>query len=95
VLLVQLVQTLHSLARKVNKMKAAITGLCESIIDDAGAIGVQAEALTDASIPGCEAVLHLRDAQRAINSAKDALRLAIAQRKPGTVQGTLDDDDAA
>jgi hypothetical protein len=60
-------------------MKRTIKRLAEHIIDQAGELGIQADALPDdAGIFSAEAVLHLRDTQRALNQARDALRLAIA-----------------
>lgn len=60
-------------------MKRTITRLAESIIDLAGEISTEAEsAPEDPGISGAECVLHLRDAQRALNAARDSLRLAIA-----------------
>ncbi len=64
-------------------MKRTIASVAEHIIDLAGEIGTEAEALADdPGISGAEAVLHLRDAQRALNQARDAVRLAIANGKP-------------
>jgi hypothetical protein len=63
---------------KGDHMKQTITRLAASIIDLAGEIGTEAEAVPDDSgIFGAEAVLHIRDAQQAMNQARDALRLAI------------------
>jgi hypothetical protein len=60
-------------------MKQTITRLAGHIIDLAGDVGTEAESLADdPGIPGAETVLHLRDAQRAMNQARDALRLAVA-----------------
>ena len=60
-------------------MKTTLTRLASSIIDLAGEIGTEAEALAnDPGITGAEAVLHLRDAQRAMNQARDTLRIAVA-----------------
>lgn len=62
-------------------MKRTITRLASSIIDLTGEIGTEAEALSDdPGIAGAECVIYLRDAQRAMNQARDALRLAVANR---------------
>jgi hypothetical protein len=62
-------------------MKKIITQLAEHVIDLAGEIGTDAEALPDdAGIIGAEAVIHLRDAQQCLHQARDALRLTLTQR---------------
>jgi hypothetical protein len=62
-------------------MKTTIKHLAEQIIDLAGELGIDADALDDeGGISGAETVVHLRDAQRSLNMAKDALALAIARQ---------------
>src|SRR5579862_5985435 len=62
-------------------MKQTITRLAEHIIGVAGELGIEVEALDgDPGIAGAESVLHLRDAQHALNRADDAVTLAISQR---------------
>ena len=52
-------------------MKRTIKHLAEQIIDEAGELGIDADALDDdGGISGAEAVVHLRDAQRSLNMAK-------------------------
>lgn len=71
-------------------MKRTLTRLAEHIADAAAEIGVQAQAMPDdCGIAGAECVIHLRDAQRSIQAAADALKLAIAQRadRPAELQG--------
>ncbi len=58
------------------------TRLATGIIDLASAIRDMAAGLpTDAGVAGAEAVLHLRDAQRCLNAAHDAVRLIAAQQQ--------------
>jgi hypothetical protein len=60
-------------------MKQAITRVASSIIDLAGEIGTEAEALADDSgIVGMECILYLLGAQRALDQARDVLRFEIA-----------------
>src|SRR4051812_8476393 len=63
-------------------MKTTILRLAETISDAASELGVNVEALTidDPGIGAAEAVMHLRDAQRSLNQAKDSLTLAIARQ---------------
>jgi hypothetical protein len=62
-------------------MKSTTTRLAGAVIDLAGAIRSAAAALPDDSgVAGAEAVLHLRDAQRSLNLAHDAVRLIAAQQ---------------
>lgn len=62
-------------------MKRTIARLASAIIDLTGELGTEAEGLADdPGIAGAEAVLYLRDAQRNLNQAREALRLAIANR---------------
>ena len=64
-------------AHKGVVMKRTIAKLAESISDAAAGLGVDAEALADdAGIPGAECIIHLRDCQRCLNAAADALKLA-------------------
>jgi hypothetical protein len=58
-----------------------ISILASSIIDQAAQIGCDAEMLADdPGIASC--VQPLRDAQRALNQANDALQLALVQTEP-------------
>ncbi len=78
-------------------MKQTISKLAASIIDASDAIGIESERMPDdGGIVGAECVIHLRDAQRCLRAAQDALRLAIAQRQdlPKNEQGTIFDDAA-
>lgn len=59
-------------------MKQTITRLASSIIDLAGEVGTVAEAAAADSIFAAETVILLRDCQRLMNQARDALRLAVA-----------------
>jgi hypothetical protein len=61
-------------------MTKTIAHLAAVIIDQAGAIGLQAEALDGDSIVAAEAIIHMRDAQRAMNAAADAIKRAAAMR---------------
>jgi hypothetical protein len=55
-----------------------ISILASNIIDQAAQIGCDAEMVADD--PGnTSCVLHLRDAQRALNQAHDSLQLALAE----------------
>ena len=70
-------------------MKQFINILASSIIDLASEIGTEAEALADdPGIVGAECVFHLRDAQYALNRARDALRLSITKNLLGEEQRT-------
>ena len=65
-------------------MKLTISKLCASIIATAGEIGSESERIPDdAGIADAEAIIALRDAQRCLRVAQDALRLAIAHRAMG------------
>lgn len=61
-------------------MKQTITRLAASI-DLAGEVGTVAEAAAGDSIFAAETVILLRDCQRMMNQALDALRLAVANGK--------------
>ena len=61
-------------------MKQTITRLTSSIIDLSGELGTEAETSNNDSIFAAETVILLRDCQRKMNQARDALRLAIANR---------------
>jgi hypothetical protein len=65
----------------------AIKRYAEQIIDLASELGIQADALADVDpdIASAEAASHLRDAQRFLNAAKDALTMAIARQVGDTV----------
>lgn len=63
-------------------MKPSIQKLATSIITTTREIGKEAERLpADAGIVGAECVIHLRDAQRCLRAAHDAMRLAIGQQQ--------------
>ena len=65
-------------------MKTTIQRLTEHLIDQARTIADESERIGDAGgIAVAEAVIHLRDAQRCLRVAQDALRLAIAQQGDG------------
>ena len=64
-------------------MKQTITRLASSIIDLAGEVGTTAEAAGSDSIFAAETVILLRDCQRMMNQAREALRLAVANRAEG------------
>ena len=64
-------------------MKQTITRLASTIIDLAGEVGTVAEAAGSDSIFAAETVILLRDCQRMMNQARDALRLAVANRAKG------------
>ena len=65
-------------------MNRTIKHLAESIIDMAGTLGVDIDALPDENadigvgIRKAEIVTHLREAQRALNAAKTAKDVALA-----------------
>lgn len=62
-------------------MKNTITKLSASIIATAGELAADAERLpSDAGISGAECIIHIRDAQRCMRAAQDAMRLAVAQQ---------------
>ena len=64
-------------------MNRLIECLIESIIDTARAFSkrvAKEEEQIYPSIPSAECVVHLRDAVKCLNAAKDALRTALAQQ---------------
>ena len=63
-------------------MKETITHLAGHIIDLAGEIGTEAEALADVDpdIGGAVAVAHLREAQRSLEAAKGAITRSIERQ---------------
>jgi hypothetical protein len=61
-------------------VKRTIKRLTQSIVGQAGEIAGDAEGMdNDSGISGAEAVIHLRDAQQALNRALEALRLSVHQ----------------
>jgi len=63
-------------------MKRTIKRFAEQIIDLAGELGIHADTLTDSDpvIASVESALHLCDALRFLNAAKDAITVAIARQ---------------
>jgi hypothetical protein len=61
-------------------MTKTVAHLAAVIIDQAGAIGLQAEALDGDSIIAAEAIICMRNAQREMNQAADAMARAVAMR---------------
>ena len=59
-------------------MKQTITRLASSIIDLASEVGTVAEATAGDSVFAAETAILLRDRQRMMNQARDAMRLAVA-----------------
>lgn len=70
----------HRPKRKGCLMQGTIAALCSSVIDLAGEIGAEVTAREGDSIPSAEAVLLMREAQAALNKARDALHRAPARQ---------------
>jgi hypothetical protein len=64
-------------------MKRTIAKLASAIIDLAGDIGTEAQALGDAdSIAAARSGVLLLKAQKAMNRARDAIRVAVQENSP-------------